>query len=245
MKSTFFALFIAFVIVPQVVFSQSFSEQRFSVGIAPLSLILPSGKVGLHAEWAYGANKSLSLTVGVPRSTRPPGWVLNSVSIAENGSVTTNEFYNFGIMIENRFYFSQEAPYGFYLAPYLRYNKMWLDRITENPEKTGATTMRGTLYGIGVGGAVGWQIPLGEHFTLDATFAAIDLKWMRGNVSYSSTDTNNDIYELRDEVQAVVEDIPIVGKKLSAQIDGEQIKVRTPGVVLPAYRFSLTVNYLF
>lgn len=245
MKSTFFALFIAFVIVPQVVFSQSFSEQRFSVGIAPLSLILPSGKVGLHAEWAYAANKSLSLTVGVPRSTRPPGWLLNSVSIAENGSVTTNEFYNFGIMLENRFYFSQEAPSGFYLAPYLRYNKMWLDRITENPEKTGATTMRGTLYGIGLGGAVGWQIPLGEHFTLDATFAAIDLKWMRGNVSYTSTDPNNDIYELRDKVQAVVEDIPIIGKKLSAQIDGEQIKVRTPGVVLPAYRFSLTVNYLF
>lgn len=248
MKPTLFAavtVLAAFVFSHTSAFSQNNGQPVFSVGLAPLSLVLPSGKVGLHAEWAYASNKSLSLNVAVPRSTRPPGWFLNQVSVDAEGNVTTNDFYNFGLLLENRFYLSQNAPRGFYLAPYVRYNKIWLERTTENVEKTGVNTMRGTLYGFGLGGAIGWQIPIGEHFTVDATFAAIDLKWMRGNLEYASTDPDNDIYALRDEVQAVVEDIPLIGKKLSAQIDGDQVKVRTPGVVLPAYRFSLTVNYLF
>jgi hypothetical protein len=215
----------------------------FSAGFAPISLVTPSGKVGLRAEWAYAGNKSLSLNVAVPRATRPPGWFINNVEVDGEGNTTSNDFYNFGLVLENRFYLMQDAPLGFYLAPYARYNKLWLDRTTQNPEKAGETTIRGTLYGAGIGGAVGWQIGLGKRFTVDATFAAIDLKWMRGNIAYASTDPNNDIYALRDEVQAVVEDIPLIGKRLTPQIDGDEVKVRTPSMVLPAYRFSLTVNY--
>jgi hypothetical protein len=96
-----------------------------------------------------------------------------------------------------------------------------------------------------VGGAMGVQFRLGDHFTMDATLVGLDIKWLRGTLTYASNDPNNDVAAFRDEVQKAVEDIPIIGSRLSAAIDGDLIKVNTPGAVLPGYRFNLSVNYVF
>ncbi|MBK8424667.1 MAG: DUF3575 domain-containing protein [Lewinellaceae bacterium] len=205
-------------------YKSSEPEKRFVVGLAPFSLLFPSGKVNLHGEWAYADNKSLSV---------------------EEGATVTNKFNSFGITAENRFYLAKNAPRGFYLAPYVRYNRLWIDRITENPEERGETTITGALGGFGLGGSLGWQFRLGEHMTLDATFAGVDFKLMRGTLIYKTTDPENDIAAFRDKVQETVGDIPIIGSKLVAAIEGDQVKVHSPRILLPAYRFNVTVNYAF
>jgi len=220
-------------------------EKRFVVGLAPFSLLFPSGKVNLHGEWAYADNKSLSVLIGVPRGSKAPGWLTNDVSVGEEGATVTNKFNSFGITAENRFYLAKNAPRGFYLAPYVRYNRLWIDRITENPEERGETTITGALGGFGLGGSLGWQFRLGEHMTLDATFAGVDFKLMRGTLIYKTTDPENDIAAFRDKVQETVGDIPIIGSKLVAAIEGDQVKVHSPRILLPAYRFNVTVNYAF
>ncbi len=220
-------------------------DQRFAVGVAPLSLLLPSGKINLHGEWAYADNKSVSVLVGIPRRSNAPHWLAEDISVDGAGKTTTNDYHSFGLVAENRFYIGSNAPHGFYLAPYARYNRIWITRTTENPESQGATKVTGAYGGFGVGAAAGLQFRLGENMTLDATFAGIDLKWMRGTLIYSTTDPNNDIAAFRDKVQDAVEHIPIIGAKLSAEIDGDRVKVHTPGLPLPAYRFNLTVNYAF
>lgn len=218
-------------------------EQRFVVGLAPFSLLTRSGKVNLHGEWAYADNMSLSVLVGVPRRGKAPGWLARDIRVDDDGRTTTNTFHSFGLTVENRFYPGSRAPRGFYLAPYARYNRFWLTRITDNPENQGKTTTTGAIGGFGLGGSVGWQFRLGDNMTLDATFAGVDVKWMRGTLTYATTDP--DLEAFRDEVQAVVEDIPLIGSRLAAEIEGDQVKVRTPGLLLPAYRFNLTVNYAF
>jgi len=220
-------------------------DQRFVVGIAPFSLLLPSGKANLHGEWAYADNKSLSVLIGIPRRSKAPDWLSNDITVGDQGRATTNNFHSFGVVAENRFYFAHKAPRGFYLAPYLRYNRIWLDHISTNPENQGETTITGAFGGFGLGGSLGWQFRLGEHMTLDATLIGLDVKWMRGALTYATTDPDNDISAFRDQVQETVKDIPLIGSSLAASIDGDQIKVRTPGVALPAYRFNLTVNYAF
>jgi hypothetical protein len=92
---------------------------------------------------------------------------------------------------------------------------------------------------------MGVQFRLGDHVTMDATIVGLDFKWMRGTLTYSTNDPANDVAQFREEVQAAVEDIPLIGHKLAAAIDGDQIKVHTPGAVLPGYRFNLSVNYVF
>ena len=72
-------------------------------------------------------------------------------------------------------------------------------------------------------------------------------EWMRGTLTYASNDPENNPAVLRDKVQNAVEGIPIIGKKLSAQIadNGNDVKVHAPLGVWPGYRFNLTVNYAF
>lgn len=219
-------------------------ESSLTVGLAPLSLLLHSGKVNVRGEWAYADNKSISLTIGIPRPTKAPGFVSNQVSTDEGGDVTTNRYTSFGAIVEHRFYFSHAAPRGFYLAPYARYNNFGITRVTEHSNNS-ETTVKGRIGGAGIGGAAGVQFRMGDHFTMDATFAGIDFKWLRGTLTYSTNNPENDIAAFRDEVQAVVEDIPIIGSKLAAQIEGDKVKVHTPGWLLPGYRFNLTVNYAF
>ncbi len=205
-------------------------EQKWSVGLAPLSLLLPSGKINVRGEWAYASNKSLSLMVGIPRPTKMPNLLENTFDLTGEGKTVKNRYTAFGAVLENRFYLGGHAPRGFYLAPYARYNHFSLTRTTEDNEGQYATTFKGAVNGYGIGGAMGAQFRLGDHFTIDATFIGIDLKWLRGTLTYSTNDPANDLAAFRDEVQSTVEDIPLIGSKLSAAIDGDQIKAHTPGV---------------
>ncbi len=220
-------------------------EQKWSVGLAPFSLLLPSGKINFRSEWAYASNKSLSLLVGIPRPTKMPNLLENNFDLNNEGKTIRNRYSSFGLVLENRFYLGSHAPLGFYLAPYVRYNHFSLARTTKAVDSQYATTFKGAVDGIGLGGAMGVQFRLGDHFTMDATLAGVDFKWMRGTLTYINDDPNNDAAAFRDEVQAAVGDIPFIGSKLTAAIDGNHIKVHTPGAILPGYRFNLAVNYVF
>lgn len=220
-------------------------EQKWSVGLAPFSLLLPSGKINVRGEWAYASNKSLSLLVGIPRPTKMPNLLENNFDLNNEGKTLKNRYTSFGATLENRFYLAGKAPRGFYLAPYARYNHFSLTRTAQEEETQYSTSFKGAINAFGFGGAMGVQFRLGDHVTMDATLVGLDLKWMRGTLTYSTTDPNNEVAAFRDEVQKSVEDIPLIGSKLSAAIDGDRIKVHTPGVVLPGYRFNLSVNYVF
>jgi Protein of unknown function (DUF3575) len=217
---------------------------RFTVGIAPASLLFRSGKINLRGEWAYAHNKSLSILLAVPRATKIPSRLLDDLDVEENGQATKNRFTQFGITAENRFYFTKHAPIGFYLAPYLKYNRFGVThtKTTDNQYETKVT---GAIGGIGIGGSAGVQFRLGEHITMDLTFLGLDMKWMSGSLKYSSNDPENDVVAFRDKVQESVKDIPLIGSNLAAQIDGDQVKVRSPLGVWPGYRFNLSVNYAF
>ncbi|MEO6039882.1 MAG: hypothetical protein ABIQ93_15815 [Saprospiraceae bacterium] len=231
---------------PAVRQSQNNTDQSFTVAVAPLSLLLHSGKFNVRGEWAYADNKSISVIVGLPRPTKVPGSLANQIDVADdNSDLITNRYTSYGVIIENRFYLGHRAPGGLYFAPYARYNHFGITRTSKNPEGSGQTVIKGGIGGLGLGGAVGAQVKLGDHFTLDATFIGLDFKVLRGTLRYATTDPNNDIAAFRDKVQETVKDIPIIGSRLAAQIEGDEVKVHTPRVLLPGYRFNLTVGYTF
>lgn len=249
-KQIFAALFCA-VLFTQSGYSQRYSydygdapEQRFAVGIAPISLLTGFGKFNVRGEWAYASNKSLSLLVNIPRGTKIPSYIAEDVDVVSGESVK-NRFTNFGATLENRFYIGREEPRGFYLAPYVRYNRFTVSREIEKTSNGSITTIAGSLGGVGLGGAAGVQFRMGQHMTMDITFVGLDLKWMRGTFRYKTNDPENDIASFRDQVQASLKDIPVIGSQLAAAIDGDQVKVHTPGFAAPGYRFNMTVNYVF
>ncbi|MBX2891381.1 MAG: hypothetical protein KF734_10665 [Saprospiraceae bacterium] len=226
-------------------FSQHEHEHRFGIGLAPFSLLLPSGKANLHGEWVYAHNKSLSLLVSVPRPTPAPGFLGGKFDLEDDVATTTNRFTSFGAVLEQRFYLGKNAPNGFYLAPYGRYNNFSLTRTTQHADSPYKTTVKGGVGGFGVGAASGVQFRLGDFLTLDATLVGVDIKWLSGSFLYTTNDPEADLAAFRDRVQGTVGDIPFIGSKLVAAIDGDVVKVRTPGLPMPAYRFNLTLNYVF
>ncbi|MBK7939641.1 MAG: DUF3575 domain-containing protein [Lewinellaceae bacterium] len=217
-------------------------EHRFSAGIAPFSLLLPSGKVNLKGEFAYADNKSIALLVAVPRPTTVPGFLANDLDLSDDGETVTNRFTSFGAIIEHRFYLGHNVLRGFYFAPYARYNNMSVQRTIKNQYET---SVKGSVAGFGLGASAGLQIRLGDFLTLDATVVGVDFKWLDGTLTYSSDNPDTDLVAFRDQVQDAVGGIPVIGSKLAAQIDGNSIKVHTPGLLMPGYRFNLTMNYLF
>lgn len=221
------------------------AENAYAIGLAPFSLLLPGGKVNVRGEWAYAANRSLSLLVSIPRPTPAPGLVGNNFDLETNVSTSSNRFTAFGATLEHRFYLGQSAMRGFYLAPYGRYNHFALERTTQNEGSPHKTTVKGAVGGFGLGAAAGVQFRLGDFLTLDATLAGVDFKWLNGSFKYSTDDPETNLSAFRDKVQETVGDIPFIGSKLAAEIDGNSVKVRTPGLLMPAYRFNLTVNYVF
>lgn len=222
------------------------SNNSFLIGFAPISLITSSGKVNLRGEWVYADDKSLSVIVGIPRATRMLGFVENALVLDEDNT-DENKYRSFGLIVENRFYLGSEAPNGFYLAPYARFNRFWLTRTTRDPETGYVTEFTGAVGGAGIGGSAGAQFRLGDHLTLDFTLAGIDFKWLSGTLKYRSNDPENDVVALRNKVADKLGEIPLIGPALAdrVKIDGDEIKVRTPGWLLPAYRTNITINYRF
>lgn len=221
----------------------------FVVGFAPISLLTRSGKFNVRGEWGYAPDKSLSITVGIPRSSKLPDWMAEDIEVDANGAITTNDYRALSVIVENRFYLGSKEkeryPRGFYLAPYARYHRLWLDHVTVQPESAEEVRITGAVAGIGGGGAAGWQFGIGDHVTVDMTFIGIDFKWFRGSIAYANSNPDNDVEAFRAQVEDAVKDIPLIGKKLTPEVDGTEIKVRTPGWVLPGYRFNLTVGYNF
>jgi hypothetical protein len=230
------------------VFSQrrvSAAAPKFALGIAPFSVLFPSGKANLRGEWAYAPKKSLSLLLAIPRPTPAPAFVADKLDLNDAANATTNRFTSFGAILEHRFYLGENALRGFYLAPYGRFNNFSVDRTTLNAENQYKTSVKGTIGGLGLGAAAGVQMRLGDFLTLDATFVGLDVKWLRGSLTYSSDNPENGLAAFRDKVQETVGDIPFVGSKLSANIEGNAVKVRAPGLPMPAYRFNLSLNFVF
>lgn len=217
----------------------------FTVGIAPLSFLTKTGNFKIHGEWAYASNKSVSLLVNLPRPTKLPDWLVNNIAVDDTNRLVSNKYSSVGVIAEHRFYLGQRAPRGFYLAPYARYNRFSVTRTTENPSNNGETKLTGAVGGFGLGAAAGAQFSIGEQVFLDFTIVGLDFKLMRGTLKYTTNDPENNLNEFRDKVQEQVGDIPFIGKKLVAQLEGDEIKVHTPGFLLPALRFNFTANYRF
>ncbi len=245
MKRTAFSLFLSIVFIAQVAAQYGSRyrdddepEHRFTVGVAPLSLLLRSGKVNVRGEWAY-SRQQIALAAGSSATpNQNPGILARRPGCHGRWGIRLkNRFTQFGLTLENRFYVTHRAPAGFYLAPYLRYNRFGITH-TKATSDGYETKIRGTIGGSGFGAAMGAQFRLGKHMTLDVTAAGLDFKWMNGTLFYTSNDPDNDIVAFRNEIQEKVEEIPIIGKALSAQIEDSKVKVRSALGIWPGYRFN-------
>lgn len=222
-------------------------NQAFIVGLAPLSPLARMGRVNTRFEFAYRKNMSVSVMLGVPISTKVPNVLTELIRVDSlGGRETSNRYKSFVFNVGHRFYFGGKKPAGgFYLEPYVRYNRFTLTHEQSSDSGVGNTIITGRLGGVGVGGAFGVQWRIGSRVTLDFTALGLDMRWLGGSLKYQSTDPDNKVVELRDKVQKELADLPFIGDKVAAQLDGDQVKVRIPSFPVPGARCNFTIGVAF
>lgn len=80
-------------------------------------------------------------------------------------TIAHTSYRGFGITPEFRYYVTSEAPDGFYVGPYLRYQRFTLKYQEDGSQYDGQS---GTFTAFGGGGLLGYQWVFGERVSLDA-----------------------------------------------------------------------------
>jgi hypothetical protein len=129
----------------------------------------------MQYERVIKKRQSLGISFGIsPKASLP----LKQLLINRYGSNTdardaieATRYNKYNLTLEYRFYTgNQNAPSGFYLAPFLRYVRINLDenyRFTTVDKSEHLANLKGDLRGVGAGLLAGYQWIITNHFGID------------------------------------------------------------------------------
>jgi Protein of unknown function (DUF3575) len=201
-----------FLLVSSLVFSQKVTKEKEKYGdwnIIKINLsALTTGTFSFQYERAI-SNK-ISWAMGVkfrPSASLPFRSTLKSLldTLSEGAGI---DFVNnakvggYAITPEIRFYFGRGAMHGFYVAPFLRYERNNLNawRYTfKTPNKTIIIDFTGNQTGIGGG------LQIGSHFNL-SNKVSLDL-WLVGPYVFANKIDVNSVTDLSDKTDQELEDV--------------------------------------
>jgi hypothetical protein len=158
----------------------------------------------------------------------------------------------FTVTPEYRIYLSsKDVPRGFYLGPYLRYARYSYKFTTEvDTEDTNGdpTTVNvdidGSMTTTGMGFHMGVQWVINDMITIDWGFLGLGLNRHVIKVTGSSDADNVDYAETAADIEENLEDIPLIGKRVSFDAENNSITAKIP-FFYPAFRTNLKVGFLF
>jgi hypothetical protein len=162
-------------------------------------------------------------------------------------AIDQTELSNFSITPEVRFYLGKkQAPAGFYIAPFIRYNQLKFDQIynfapSDNTLHT--ANIKGTLNNVGGGVLIGSQWNLGKSMTLDWWIAGPIYGSSHGNLS--GTDPKGIPAADRAKVKSDIESTNIPGTKIDATVGANQIDVNLSGPYVGLRAFGIALGIKF
>ncbi len=210
---------------------------------------LLGGRFNLSYERVLDSKKSVQVTFGalIPRKT--PGFFTTSDTIANNFDVLSGKWNSMGLTGQMRFYVKdkKEAPAGFYVAPYVGYNRhsMKFDAQYERGDASNANVDFDVTYqNIDFGVLLGTQWIINEKFSIDFNYFGIGLGRNAFKFKYTSDDPDVNYEEIKAEVDEAFVDVPIIGNKIKTTVTDDSVTAKF-GMFLPALRMSLSMGYAF
>jgi len=224
-KSLILTLLISFSTV-------SFAQENV-VKLRPGKLL--SANLALAYERVIKESQSVNLAVEyqIPRS------IPNGMPIGNNSS--DSRYTGFATFAEYRFYTSDVAPSGFYIAPYLKFKTF---SFSDSGEYEGVkATLDGSLITFGVGGQMGYQWIISDAFSIDWYFLGMSVDRHSLKAKYSAND-GTDFDELKTDIEEELLDFPVIGNKISLTSGADFVSMKLP-FFFPAFRGGVTVGYAF
>lgn len=162
-------------------------------------------------------------------------------------AIETTRLRSFTVTPEYRFYLSGNAPTGFYLAPFARYQNLYFEQeysFTASNGKVYRPIIGGTINNVGAGLLMGTQFKLGSNMTLDWWIAGPMYGTSKSDLS-GTTDMSDlsaaDRANLENDIESV--DIPLT--KIDATVGNNRIDVKLDGPFagIRAFGFALGIRF--
>ncbi|MFV0470716.1 MAG: DUF3575 domain-containing protein [Paludibacteraceae bacterium] len=259
MKKTFIIIFLSIVSL-----TSTFAQADWSVSdgalldgknIIKVNLTsLPLRNYTFYGERIINQHMSVSLGVGfIPQGRLP--LVDNFTSVTEQGvegDILNMEVSSFAVIPEVRFYTGSSGyGRGFYVAPYLKYEKFGLDKVsvtfTDNDGDDRQIDLNGKLDTYSVGAMIGYQWLIGsrKNFVIDLSILGLHGGKSSGNMHgyYAIGEmTASEQQDVKENIDDTLDDIPLI--KYTTTVDEKNADVSISGP-WAFFRIGLSVGYRF
>lgn len=217
-----------------------------------IKLNLPSlffKNIYVSYERAIDENKSITIDASVLIPKKIPSYLLDiSNEDVSNEKFDLNELKSirlngFQITPAFRFYLQKKKTlHGFYTELYARYRRYYVDHdfLINNQYESNISI---NWSKIGIGGAIGSQWKIKDHFVIDIMWLGFDVDYH--SFSFGGSTTHPEANYTTDN-EYINKALPIIAKLFSLETNSTTKSFSTTtGTVLVGFRFKLAIGYVF
>ena len=206
---------------------------------------LPFGKISMLGEYLFKEKRSFTLAAGIP--------IEQTTTIEIDQEKRQVHSKTFSAMAGYRLYLGKQSLKGVYFEPYFKYVRNDANLTVNGDLGTTPTEfyLRSKYSGYGVGAQLGLQFLIARRISIDFFFLGpeanlSDYSLVSRDVSSSGPWDAQDAADAEKEIRDVVDDIPLIGKKINVQVDpaSKTAKAEYNGF-LPGFRAGISFGFRF
>jgi hypothetical protein len=236
MKKTIFSIICFLLIMATSLMAQ---EKKNVIKWHPLSLY--SGSVGIGYERAINERNSFDVTVRIPFEQNLNASFTEFIYPSDEYSVSNSTTSTLGLRLAYRHYTGQQvAPKGFYLEPYVSYQKIKPGIEGNSGTKTGK--LSGSFTSTSGGLQLGYQFLIKKTVTIDLYFLGLGAGVTKAELTGTTT---GDISEYKQDIEDAIKDLPVIGDKTTVNVENNAVKVKVDNIITPSFRAGISVGFAF
>lgn len=229
MKNTVTLLFSLFCFSGFAQESSNFSDDKNMVKWNVLGLT--SSTISLQYERLIAPKTSIAANINImPKRSIPFFGAVEDI-VKDKGAIDILKDVKmnaFSFMPEVRFYMGKEGMRGFYIAPFLRYDRFSVDIPVDYiyKEQIEYVTINGNVDGFSGGLSFGAQWRLASQWYLDVTFVGLSYGFASGELSGRRALDVEEQAEVRKAIDEV--ELPVVKYTYDVNDEGVDVKIKGP-----------------
>jgi len=219
-------------------------ERKNVVKFLPVNI--PFQSISFEYERMINARNSVTLGIGLPNQKS----MIGKYGIDGGSDLKTAEIGTMHLRAAFRHYTGHhQLPKGFYIEPYLKYQKIKGTASISGVEDQTGETYKGdfdlNLNTMNAGFQIGTQFLIAKRVTLDLYFLGLEAGFLSGNVNAIS-DQLSDANNVKDDLDEAIADLPsFIGDKITVTQTGNRVNAKASSIPYPWLRGGISIGIAF
>ena len=219
-------------------------ERKNVVKFLPVNI--PFQSISFEYERMINAKNSVTLGIGLPNQKS----LIGKYGIDASSDLKAAEIGTMHLRAAFRHYTGHNMlPKGFYIEPYLKYQKITGTANISGIDDQSGETYKGAfdlnLNTMNLGFQLGTQFLIAKRVTLDLYFLGLEAGFLSGNVNAIS-DQLSDANNVKDDLDKAIADLPsFIGKKITVTQTGNKVNAKAGSIPYPWIRGGISIGFAF